>query len=77
MDKFKEKLKGLTMQPEDWTKLHSLTDEDTYRKVVNEYQNRERLSLPKCGQVFRVCRYYDPSNERCFCKDYCKAQRKA
>jgi len=58
-----EKLKSLSMKPEDWSELKRDVTLDKYRMLADEYQAREEAELPRCESVlntirgWRMCRY--------------------
>lgn len=66
------KIANLSMKPADWFNLDKLVKSDEYRKIVNDYQARERARLPLCTSAFGLCTCYDRGV--CCCKDSCKFQ---
>lgn len=71
----REKFDTLKMKPADWTTMqNAMSNNEDYRTVVMDYQNRKWETLPKCKTWFGVCIYYDRG--RCSCHEYCRSQIK-
>lgn len=69
MDELRKKIRTLTMTPADWSELDKRVWADDYRRIVNDYQKREKALRPTCNSAFGLCRYYD--HGICGCKDSC------
>lgn len=80
-----QKLKDLTMTPEDWKWLddylhndesihHEHIDVDCrYKEIVNAYQAREEGKHPVCDTMFGTCRYCG-KDFICGYKGFCNKQ---
>ena len=70
---FHVRLENLTMRPSDWAALNAEVEDYIYRAVVNEYQHMDWERLPRCSDIFCLCRHYDCG--RCTSKHFCECKK--
>lgn len=73
MEELMERLALLKMRPDDWAELDRRVPSARFREMALDYQRREDEQRPRCGRLFKTCRYC-AAGGRCGFGGFCEVQ---